>query len=168
MWADLGTFKKDQWPEYVTVTWAQVQQWAEHISVTWAHAQRVPEHTPLVSTHNSDQKHTICSVNWMHSNDQNTQHAVFQMCKIKSDLSTQQWSEQASLTWTCISDLNTKKISEYSSAGQIIVTIMLKIKCSQDVDVVEVLLYIHRNCRLIMDGSPGWPPGLSHISWALM
>ena len=32
---------------------------------------------------------------------------------------------------------------------------------------VEVLLYIHRNCRLIRDGSPGQPPQLSHSSWAL-
>ena len=37
--------------------------------------------------------------------------------------------------------------------------------------VVEVLLYVHRNSRLITnirDGSPGRPPRLSHISWALM
>ena len=32
---------------------------------------------------------------------------------------------------------------------------------------VEVLLYVHRNCRLIRDGSPGRPPRLSHSSWAL-
>ena len=30
-----------------------------------------------------------------------------------------------------------------------------------------VLLYIHRNCRLIRDGGPGWLPRLSHSSWAL-
>ena len=29
---------------------------------------------------------------------------------------------------------------------------------------VEVLLYVHRNCRLIRDGSPGRPPRLSHSS----
>ena len=29
-----------------------------------------------------------------------------------------------------------------------------------------VLLYVHRNCRLIRDGSPGRPPRLSHSSWA--
>ena len=33
--------------------------------------------------------------------------------------------------------------------------------------VVEVLLYVHRNRRLIMDGSPGRPPRLSHSSWTL-
>ena len=30
-----------------------------------------------------------------------------------------------------------------------------------------VLLYVHRNRRLIRDGSPGRPPRLSHSSWAL-
>ena len=30
-----------------------------------------------------------------------------------------------------------------------------------------VLLYVHRNSRLIRDGSPGWPPRLSHGSWAV-
>ena len=33
--------------------------------------------------------------------------------------------------------------------------------------VVEVLLYVHRNRRLIRDGSPGRPPRLSHSSWNL-
>ena len=28
-------------------------------------------------------------------------------------------------------------------------------------------LYVHRNRRLIGDGSPGWPPRLSHSSWTL-
>ena len=32
---------------------------------------------------------------------------------------------------------------------------------------VVVLLYVHRNCRFIRDGSPGRPPRLSHSSWAL-
>ena len=32
---------------------------------------------------------------------------------------------------------------------------------------VEVLLYVHRNRRLIRDGSPKQPPRLSHSSWAL-
>ena len=32
--------------------------------------------------------------------------------------------------------------------------------------VVEVLLYVRRNRRLIRDGSPGRPPQLSHSSWA--
>ena len=32
---------------------------------------------------------------------------------------------------------------------------------------VEVLLYVHRNLRLIRDGCPGRPPGLSDSSWAL-
>ena len=32
---------------------------------------------------------------------------------------------------------------------------------------VEVLLYVHRNRRLIRDGSPGRPPRLSHSSRAL-
>ena len=36
----------------------------------------------------------------------------------------------------------------------------------EEVVVVEVLLYVHRNHRLIRDGSPGWPPRLSHSSWA--
>ena len=32
-----------------------------------------------------------------------------------------------------------------------------------------VLFYVHRNCRLIVrDGSPGWPPRLSHSSWTLI
>ena len=31
-----------------------------------------------------------------------------------------------------------------------------------------VALYVHRNRRLIRDGSPGQPPRLSHSSWALM
>ena len=31
-------------------------------------------------------------------------------------------------------------------------------------DLVEVLLYVHRNCRIIKDGSPGRPPRLSHSS----
>ena len=30
--------------------------------------------------------------------------------------------------------------------------------------LVEVLLYVQRNCRLIRDGSPGRPPRLSHSS----
>ena len=30
--------------------------------------------------------------------------------------------------------------------------------------VIEVLLYVHRNRRLIRDGSPGQPPRLSHSS----
>ena len=34
--------------------------------------------------------------------------------------------------------------------------------------VVEVLLYVHRNHRLIGDGSTGRPPRLSHSSWALL
>ena len=33
-----------------------------------------------------------------------------------------------------------------------------------EVVVVEVLLYVHRNRRLIRDGSPGRPPRLSHSS----
>ena len=33
--------------------------------------------------------------------------------------------------------------------------------------MVEVLLCIHRNRRLIRDGSPGRPPRLSHSSWSL-
>ena len=33
--------------------------------------------------------------------------------------------------------------------------------------MVEVLLYIHRNHRLIRDGRPGRPPQLSHSSGAL-
>ena len=32
------------------------------------------------------------------------------------------------------------------------------------VDVVEVLLYVHRNRRLIRGRSPGRPPRLSHSS----
>ena len=35
-------------------------------------------------------------------------------------------------------------------------------------DLVEVLLYGHRNRRLIRDGSPGSAPRLSHSSWALI
>ena len=31
----------------------------------------------------------------------------------------------------------------------------------------EVLFYVHRNCRLIRDGSPGRPPRLSFSSWTL-
>ena len=31
-----------------------------------------------------------------------------------------------------------------------------------------VMFYVHRNRRLIRDGSPGRPPRLSHISWALV
>ena len=31
-----------------------------------------------------------------------------------------------------------------------------------------VLLYVHRNHRLIRDGSPGRPPRLSHSSWTLL
>ena len=34
--------------------------------------------------------------------------------------------------------------------------------------LVEVLLYVHRNRRLIRDGSPGRPPRLSHSSRALL
>ena len=37
-----------------------------------------------------------------------------------------------------------------------------------DFVVVEVLLYVHRNCRCIKDGSPGRPPRLSHSSRALV
>ena len=29
------------------------------------------------------------------------------------------------------------------------------------------LLYVHKNRRLVRDGSPGRPPRLSHSSWAL-
>ena len=32
---------------------------------------------------------------------------------------------------------------------------------------LKCLLYVHRNRRLIRDGSPGRPPRLSHSSWAL-
>ena len=32
---------------------------------------------------------------------------------------------------------------------------------------LEVLLYVHRNCRFTWDGSPGRPPRLSCSSWAL-
>ena len=35
---------------------------------------------------------------------------------------------------------------------------------TEDVVVVEVLLCVHRNRRLIRDGSPGRPPRLSHSS----
>ena len=35
------------------------------------------------------------------------------------------------------------------------------------IGVVKVLLYVHRNRRLIRDGSPWRPPRLSHSSWAL-
>ena len=39
---------------------------------------------------------------------------------------------------------------------------------SSEMRLVErVLLYVHRNRRLIRDGSPGRPPQLSHSSWAL-
>ena len=34
--------------------------------------------------------------------------------------------------------------------------------------VGRVLLYVHRNHRLIRDGSPGRPPRLPHSSWALV
>ena len=34
--------------------------------------------------------------------------------------------------------------------------------------MVEVLLYVHRNRRLIRDGSPGGPPRLSYSTWTLM
>ena len=34
-------------------------------------------------------------------------------------------------------------------------------------EVVEELLYVHRNRRFIRDGSPGRPPRLSHSSWPL-
>ena len=33
--------------------------------------------------------------------------------------------------------------------------------------IVEVLLYVRRNHRLIRDGIPGRPPRLSHSAWAL-
>ena len=36
-----------------------------------------------------------------------------------------------------------------------------------DLWVVGVSLYVHRNPRLIRDGSPGRPPRLSHSSWTL-
>ena len=39
--------------------------------------------------------------------------------------------------------------------------------CQSKGDVVEVLFYVHRNRRLIRDGSPGQPPRLSHSSLAL-
>ena len=39
--------------------------------------------------------------------------------------------------------------------------------CICSVVVVEVLLYIQRNRRLIRDGNPGRPPRLSSSSWAL-
>ena len=43
---------------------------------------------------------------------------------------------------------------------------------AQDVDLISnqfgwVLLNVHRNRRLVRDGSPEWPPRLSHSSWAL-
>ena len=31
-----------------------------------------------------------------------------------------------------------------------------------------VFLHIHRNCRFLGTGSPGWPPRLSHSSWTLI
>ena len=41
--------------------------------------------------------------------------------------------------------------------------------CHHHLEVdIEVLLYIHRNQRLIRDRSPGWPPRLSHSSRALI
>ena len=33
--------------------------------------------------------------------------------------------------------------------------------------LLEVLLYVHKNCRFIRDGSPGCPPQLSHSSWVV-
>ena len=41
------------------------------------------------------------------------------------------------------------------------------LKVFESLGKVEVLLYVHGNHRLIRDGSPGWPPRLSHSSWAL-
>ena len=37
-------------------------------------------------------------------------------------------------------------------------------KSMVSVDVKQVLLYVHRNHRLIRDGSPGRPPRFSHGS----
>jgi len=36
-----------------------------------------------------------------------------------------------------------------------------------DIAVGWVLIYVHRHCRLIRDGSPRRPPRLSHSYWAL-
>ena len=44
--------------------------------------------------------------------------------------------------------------------------ISVSARCIITVLKVEVLLYVHRNRRLIRDGSPGRPPWLSHSSWA--
>ena len=38
------------------------------------------------------------------------------------------------------------------------------VQCLFDNMTVEVLLYVHRNRRLIRDGRPGRPPRLSHSS----
>ena len=40
----------------------------------------------------------------------------------------------------------------------------IKLLVTMLIDDVEVLLYVHRNCRFIRDGSPGRPPRLSHTS----
>ena len=50
-----------------------------------------------------------------------------------------------------------------------ITTAMLRLKWAEEYAAGMagwVLLYVHRNRRLIRDGSPGRPPRLSHSSWA--
>ena len=45
--------------------------------------------------------------------------------------------------------------------------ILFQISVLKTLHQTEVLLYVHRNRRLIRDGSPGRPPRLSHSSWVL-
>ena len=44
--------------------------------------------------------------------------------------------------------------------------LLVHVTCKAIVTSSWVLLYVHRNRRLIWDGSPGRPPQLSHSSWA--
>ena len=78
-------------------------------------------------------------------------------------LSWQLWLYSlSSLTLTLIIFILPWQLQLYSQASPTLVS-----NKSFFTRVGWVLLYVHRNRRLIRDGSPGQPPRLSHSSWTL-
>ena len=55
-------------------------------------------------------------------------------------------------------------VCHYNVTARFVISVSAR--CVITVLKAEVLLYVHRNRRLIRDGSPGRPPWLSHSSWA--
>ena len=89
---------------------------------------------------------------------------------------TKQFNFSSSVNTTVIPRLNIYPVWTWtvrvSSSGRCKLSVSgpneaLKAYIEMTVVGAEVLLYVHRNRRLIRDGSPGRPPLLSHSSWVL-